>query len=54
MYGGLKIMEFTTEELEELKNMLGQWLYEGFVSELTDVQKSILSKLNIEQDTGMY
>ena len=41
-------MKFNEEELETLKDMLEEWVSEGFTDEITDVQRSILLKLGIE------
>jgi hypothetical protein len=48
---GVEMMKhFNEKEIEVLKDMVEQWWYEGFVSDLSDIHKSILTKLEIDFD----
>ena len=44
-------MKFNNEQVKELRIIVQEWLSEGFVSELNNVQKEIVDKLEYKEET---
>lgn len=46
------MVKFNNEEVKELRKIVQEWLSEGFVSELNNVQKEIVDKLENEENNS--